>query len=45
LTLPRRPYIFLIMKFSRKSLADTVIFLGLAVNVVVIVLILYFFVF
>ena len=33
------------MKFSRKHASDVVIFIGLAVNAVVIVLILYFYVF
>ena len=33
------------MKFSKKKLADSVIFMGMAVNAVVIVLILYFYVF
>jgi hypothetical protein len=33
------------MKFSKKRMADTVIFVGLAVNAVVIILILYHFVF
>ncbi len=33
------------MKFSRKSASDVVIFIGMAVNVVVIGLILYFYVF
>ena len=33
------------MKFSKKKIADSVIFFGLAVNAIVIVLILYYFVF
>ena len=33
------------MKFSKKRLVDVVIFIGMAVNAVVIILILYFYVF
>ena len=38
-------FIVSLMKFSKKSIVDIVIFTGMAVNAVVIVLILYYFVF
>ncbi len=38
-------FIVSIMKFSKNSIVDIVIFTGMAVNAVVIVLILYYFVF
>ncbi len=40
-----QPFIVSLMKFSKKSIVDIVIFTGMAVNAVVIVLILYYFVF
>ena len=40
-----RPFIVSLMKFSKKNIVDIVIFSGMAVNAVVIVLILYYFVF
>lgn len=45
LTTPSRRYILPVMKFSRITPADIVIFLGLVVNAIIIILILYFFVF
>ena len=40
-----RPFIVSLMKFSKKNIVDIVIFIGMAVNAVVIILILYYFVF